>query len=96
MSLRRQRPAHPQPHEDAFGDSFKTYYDGDPEAIPLLNLPCIIVTQTGDETTAGAWQQDDIEDRLNVKIVLNMKDDWDGNKVDPLNMTERKIRNFIA
>jgi hypothetical protein len=79
-----------------FGDTFNTYYDGDPEAIPLFNLPCIIVTQSGDDTTAGAWQQDDIEDRLTIKIVLNKKDDWGGNKVDPLNMTERKIRNFVA
>ncbi len=82
--------------KDTFGDTFKIYYDGDPEAIPLFNLPCIIVTQTGDETTAGSWQQDDIEDRLTIKIVLNKKDDWDGNKVDPLNMTERKIRDFVA
>jgi hypothetical protein len=79
-----------------FGDTFKTYYDGDPEAIPLFNLPCIIVTQTGDETEADSWQEDAVTDQLTVKIVLNKKDDFNGDKVDPLNMTERKIRNFVS
>lgn len=82
--------------KDTFGDTFKTYYDGDPEAIPLFNLPCIIVTQTSDETSAGSWQQDDVEDQLTIKIVMNKRDDFDNDKVNPLNMTERKIRNYIA
>lgn len=79
-----------------FGGSFKTYYDGDPEVIPLFNLPCIIVTQTSDETTKDSWQQDEVEDQLTIKIVLNKKDDFDNDKVNPVNMTERKIRNYIA
>jgi hypothetical protein len=82
--------------KDTFGESFKTYYDGDPEAIPLFNLPAIIVTQTSDETQEGAMSQDDVEDRLTIKVVLNKRDDWTGDRVDPLNMTERKIRDFIA
>ena len=79
-----------------FGEEFTTYYDGEPEVIPLFNLPCIIVTQTSDATTEGAQAQDDIEDTITVKVVLNKKDDWDGDKVNPLNMTERKIRNYIG
>ena len=82
--------------KDVFGSQFATYYDGDPEAIPLFNLPAIIVTQTGDDTSQGSMGEDDITDRLMVKIVLNKKDDWDGDKVDPLNMTERKIRDWIG
>lgn len=81
---------------DTFGSTFKTYYDGDPEAIPVFNLPCVIVTQTSDETTADSWQQDEVEERITVKIVLNKRDDFDGDKVKPLNMTERKIRNYVA
>lgn len=81
---------------DTFGDAFKTYYDGDPEAIPVFNLPAIIVTQTGDDTREAEMGEDDIEDRLTIKVVFNKRDDWDGDKVNPLNMTERKIRDFIA
>jgi hypothetical protein len=81
--------------KDTFADKFKTYYDGDPEAIPLFNLPCIIVTQTDDETEADSWQQDEVVDELTIKVVLNKQDDYDNDKVNPLNMTERKIRNFI-
>ncbi|MFJ6416472.1 hypothetical protein [Paeniglutamicibacter sp. NPDC091659] len=79
-----------------FGSEFKTYYDGEPEVIPLFNLPCIIVTQTSDTTTEGAQGQDDVEDTITVKVVLNKKDDWNGDKVDPLNMTERKIRDYVG
>lgn len=82
--------------KSTFGEEFKTYYDGDPEVIPLFNLPCLIVTQTTDTTSEGAMGQDDIEDTVTIKIVLNKMDDWDGDKVNPLNMTERKIRDYIG
>jgi len=82
--------------EDTFGETFKTYYDGDPEAIPLFNLPCLIVTQSGEDTEEAAFGQDDVTDRLTVKVVLNKRDDWDGDKVNPTNMTERRIRDFIG
>ncbi|KUM39017.1 hypothetical protein [Arthrobacter sp. EpRS71] len=82
--------------QDTFGDTFKTYYDGDPEAIPVFNLPCVIVTQKSDETTADSWQQDEVEDQITIKIVLNKRDDFDNDKVNPLNMTERKIRDFVG
>lgn len=82
--------------QDALGDSFKTYYDGDPEAIPLFNLPALIVMQTQDDTTAGAAGEDDIIDRITVKVVLNKRDDFDADKVNPLNTTERRIRELIA
>jgi hypothetical protein len=97
----------PNPYEDnvvrvlnlmrtTFGEEFKTYYDGEPEVIPLFNLPAIIVTLTTDDTTEGSMGQDDVEDHITVKVVLNKKDDWDGDKVNPLNMTERKIRDYIG
>lgn len=79
-----------------FGETFKTYYDGDPEAIPLFNLPAIIVTQSDDETKEAAMGEDDVTDTLTIKVVLNKMDDFDGNKVNPTNMTERKIRKFIS
>jgi hypothetical protein len=82
--------------KDTFKDEFNTYYDGDPEAIPLFNLPAIIVTQTEDDTHEAEMGEDDIEDTITIKVVLNKKDDFDGNKVNPLNMTERKIRDYIS
>lgn len=81
---------------DTFGAQFKTYYDGDPEAIPVFNLPAIIVVQTGDETAEDEQGEDMVLDAITIKVVLNKRDDFTGDKVDPLNMTERKIREFIA
>lgn len=79
-----------------FGSEFATYYYGDPEAIPLFNLPAIIVTQNNDDTTEGAFGQDDVTDNLTIKIVLNKKDDFNSDKVDPLNMTERKLKRYVG
>lgn len=82
--------------KSTFGEEFRTYYDGEPEVIPMFNLPCIIVTQTSDTTQEESMGQDKVEDSITVKVVLNKMDDWDGDKVNPLNMTERKIRDFIG
>lgn len=81
---------------DTFGSTFKTYYDGDPEAIPLFNLPAMIVTQTGDETSEDAHGEDKVLDSITIKVVLNKRDDFTGDAVDPLNLTERKIRELIG
>ena len=78
-----------------FGSEFKTYYDGEPEVIPLFKLHCIIVTQTTDTTTESAMGQADIEDTITVNAVLNKKDDRNGDKVDPLNLTERQILDYL-
>lgn len=80
---------------EAFGHEFKTYYDGDPEAIPVFNLPALIVTQTNDETAEGAFGQDDVVDQLTIKLVLNKRDDFT-TKLDPLNTTERRLRDYVG
>lgn len=79
-----------------FGSTFAEYYDGDPEAMPKSNLPALIVTQTNDTTEEGAMGEDDIVDRITIKVVLNKADDFDGDRVDPLNMTERRLRDFVG
>lgn len=79
-----------------FGSTFVTYYDGDPGMIPNFNLPAIIVTQPSDTTTEGQQGEDDIDDQITIKVVLNRADDYDGDNVNPTDTTERKIRNFIA
>lgn len=82
--------------QTTFGDEFRTYYDGDPEVIPKFNLPCLIVTQLTDNTAEGEMGGDDVKDELRVKIVFDKSDDWTGSKIDPVNLTEKKIRDFIA
>ena len=79
-----------------FGTTFKEYYDGDPEQIPLFNLPALIVDQTNDTTTEAAYGQDDVDDSITVKVVMDKRDDFNGDQVDPLNMTARKIRELIG
>ncbi|WP_307094760.1 hypothetical protein [Arthrobacter sp. V1I9] len=81
--------------KDTFGEKFKIYYDGDPEAIPTFNLPCLIVTQTTSEVTESAMNEDDVTDEITVKVVLNKRDDFSGDKVDPLNLTDKKIRDLV-
>ena len=81
--------------QDTFGRRFATYYDGDPEAIPTFNLPCIIVTQTTSEITESAMNEDDVTDEITVKVVLNKRDDYDGDKVNPLNLTDKQIRDIV-
>jgi len=82
--------------KETFGSSFKKYFDGDPEAIAVMDLPAIIVEQTGDTTNEGAYGQDDVQDRIVVKVVLNKRDDFTGDAVDPLNLTARKIRELVG
>lgn len=81
--------------QSTFGDAFKTYYDDDPEQIPDFNLPCLVVSQLGDTTNEAAFGQDDVEEELVVKVILNKKDDF-SSTVDPTNMTQRKIRDLIG
>jgi len=81
--------------QNAFGDNFKTYYDGDPEQIPLFNMPAIIVDQISDETTEAAYGQDDVTDQMVVKVVLNKRDDFAG-EIDLVNMTAKRLRDIIS
>lgn len=81
--------------KDTFGTQFKAYYDDDPEMIPDFNLPCIVVSQLGDSTTQGAFEQDDVEEEFVIKVIYNKKDDFDA-QIDPGNMTQRKIRGVIG
>lgn len=86
---------------DTFGPAgkkgaFKVYYDGDPLAIPLFNLPALIVEHTGDETVEAAYGQDDVTETFVIKVVYNKSDDFDGNLVKPLDLTAKKIRDIIG
>lgn len=71
---------------------FVTFYDGDPDLIPTFNLPALIVTKTSDTSEPATNVQDSITETLVVKAVLNKADDWNGDKADPTNLTEKKLR----
>lgn len=81
--------------KETFGSQFKEVYDGDPDEIPLFNLPCLVVDQTNDNTVKAAFGQDDVTDSLIIKVIYNKADDW-ANNVDPNDLTSRKIRRIVA
>lgn len=75
--------------------TFRTYYNGDPEVIPAFNLPCAIVTQVKDDTTEGEMGEDDVTDQIRIKLVMDKRDDYTG-KIDPLNLTEKRLRDLVG
>lgn len=74
--------------------TFKQYYDGDPDLIPDFNLPACVVTKTSDTEVAGTFAEDDVTETLVIKAILNKKDDWSAD-IDPVNMTEKKLRRIM-
>lgn len=81
--------------KDTFGDQFVTYFDGDPERIAKIQLPAIIVTQTTADIMEAEQHEDDITDTITVKVVLDKRDDWTGDRVDPTNLTDKRIRDYV-
>lgn len=81
---------------ETFGDVFKTYYNGDPEVIPRFNLPAIIVTQLRDDTTEAEMGEDDVTDQIRIKVLLDKAEDYNGGKIDPLNLTDKRLRDFVG
>lgn len=82
--------------KDVFkGGPFKEFYDGDPELIPDFNLPCICVSKLGDSTDIETSASDQVVEQVIIKVVYDKRDDWTAD-VDPLDMTEKKIRDIIG
>ncbi|TFC63711.1 hypothetical protein E3O62_02470 [Cryobacterium sp. TMT2-15-1] len=79
-----------------FGKDVKTYYNGDPEVIPSFNLPAIIVVQLTDDTKEAQQGEDDVSDQIRIKVLRDKREDYTGDVIDPLDLTEKKIRDLIA
>lgn len=79
---------------DGMGETFATYYDGDPDLIPVFNLPACVVTKTSDTEVAGTFAEDDVTEAIVIKAILNKADDW-ADDVDPTNLTEKKLRRIM-
>lgn len=77
-----------------FGDKFKTYYNGDPEAIPQSALPAITANITRQRIDNEATGVDIIIEDILVKMILNKKDDFGAAANSDL--TEVKLRRMAA
>lgn len=77
---------------DTFGGYFKTYYEGDPVAVPESNLPCCIVEKvSGSYSIEQAATGTDVAySNVRIKVMLNKKDD-EGASPD-VDLTERRLR----
>ncbi|MFC8008936.1 hypothetical protein [Streptomyces cinereoruber] len=81
--------------KETFGGQFNQYFDGEPGVVFEKELPAIIVTQVDDLTEPGTFGQDDVTERIMVKILLNKKDDFQTSR-DPENLTETKLRKIVG
>lgn len=74
--------------------TFKAYYDGDPDLIPDFNLPACVVTKTSDTQETATARQDEVTETIVIKAILNKKDDWTGAK-ELTNSTEKRLRQIM-
>lgn len=77
----------------SFKDEFKSYYEGDPLAIPKDSLPAIIVEKAAMIVRPDATGTDKNESEIVIKVVLNKADDF--NKTDEADLTERRLRRLV-
>lgn len=75
---------------------FKTFYDGDPVAIPPVNLPAIVVATEEDttDTERAPTGHDRVGEEITIKVVLNKKDDI-GRSQD-VDSNHRKLRQWVG
>ena len=55
---------------------FKEFFYGDPLAIPVNSLPCVIVRKEGTQITQGATGLDVLTHTVVVQLAYNKKNDW--------------------
>lgn len=74
---------------------FKSFYDSDPDLIPLANLPALVVDfQDDDNDNANSpTGLDRVSVELIIKVVMNKRDDYDTQNEGDL--TARKIRKLV-
>lgn len=75
--------------------AFKSFYDGDPDLIPTMNLPALVVTKTSDTSEPATQDQDDVTDTIVVKAILNKADDWGNDRAKTKELTEAKLRRWM-
>jgi hypothetical protein len=71
----------------------KSFYEGDPIQIPDAAYPAIIVEKISARVGVDASGMDKMIENLVIKIVMNKKEDL--GQDDTVDMTERKLREFV-
>jgi hypothetical protein len=82
---------------DYFGGEegeFKAYFYGDPFAIPVSQLPCIIVDVDEEKQELGPTGMDRITTTLVIKVVLNKRDDYGGDTA--ISVTKKKLMTYMS
>lgn len=78
---------------DTFSDRITNYFNGDPEFIGKSYYPCICVSLPQTEITPGATGQDNVAEKVMIKLVFNKLDDANA---DPnTDLTELKLRRMV-
>jgi hypothetical protein len=72
----------------------RSIFFGDPFAIPVSQLPCIIVDTDQTIDKLGPTGYDRVLTTIVVKVVLNKRDDFAGDVAD--SVTKRKLVDYIA
>lgn len=58
-----------------FGDTFKTYFFGDPITVGAEQMPCVIVSKTSGEIGFGPTGMDENAEEILIQVILNKKDE---------------------
>lgn len=72
--------------KDTFGSYFKEYFDGEPEDLTDMQLPCLAVGTPKIAVEMGATATDDITEQVIITLILNKKDDFGAKTSDNLTM----------
>lgn len=80
--------------ETAFGSEFQGYFFGDPFAIPISLLPCMIVDLDEESQALGPTGFDRNTQTISVRIVLNKRDDFGGDTNTSL--TKKRLKNYMS
>lgn len=76
---------------EEFGETFKAYYDGDPDAIPAFNLPAVVVEKQRDTTAQGPTGLSRVDESILIKLIYDKADDWEASD-STVDLTMKKIR----
>ena len=78
---------------DNFKDEFKEYFFGDPFAIPISQLPCVIVDITTSHNEFGPTGMDRLTQSITINVVLNKRDDFGGDT--SVSVTKKKLIDYM-
>jgi hypothetical protein len=72
---------------------FKEFFYGDPFAIPVSQLPCIIVDPGKTHNELGPTGMDRVTQTIDIKVVLNKREDFAGDSA--VSITKKKLVQYM-